>query len=323
MSSHNSVKIMTWNIYFGAVLTPAVGTTPEELPQRVTEIFRQFQATNFPVRSRAIADQIARKKPDIIGLQEAAIWQLLLPQKSKVVVEYDFVSILLKELEKRGLHYEVIAIVDTSDVTLPSSTGFNVRFLDRDVIVARKNSDLKFSNIQTKKFDAFLPILVGGKLEKLLFGWASVDVKICGKKFKLVNTHLQPVSPLIPLTLQIQLAQANELLRGPGATGLPVVFIGDFNSNSDGSGPSYNLMINAGFEDTWNIAGKGEGLTCCQDADVLNLTSQLFVRIDLILFRGDFKVKKVDVVGEEQKDRTSTALWPSDHAGVVAELTLH
>lgn len=314
---------MTWNIYFGAILTPALGTTPEELPQRVTEIFRQFQATNFPVRARAIADQIARKKPDIIGLQEAAIWQLLLPQNSKVAVEYDLVTILLKELKKRGLHYQVLAKVDTTDVTVPSSSGFNVRFVDRDVILVRKNSGLKFSNIQTKIFDAFLPVLVGGKIEKLQFGWVSVDVKICGKKFKLVNTHLQPVSPLIPPTLQIQLAQANELLQGPGATELPVVFIGDFNSNSDGSGPSYNLMINAGFEDTWNIAGKGEGLTCCQDADVLNLNSQLLVRIDLILFRGDFKVKKVDVVGEEQEDRTSTALWPSDHAGVAAKLTLH
>ena len=90
------VSFLTWNIYFGASLTSAVGTTPAELPQRVTEIFRQFQATNFPVRAKAIADQIARKKPDIIGLQEAAIWQLLLPQNSKVVVEYDFIPSFLR-----------------------------------------------------------------------------------------------------------------------------------------------------------------------------------------------------------------------------------
>ncbi|WP_239627304.1 endonuclease/exonuclease/phosphatase family protein [Paenibacillus sp. H1-7] len=320
--SRSKLTIMTWNIYFGAELSIAVGSTPEELPQRVTEIFRQFQATNFPVRAKAIADQIARKKPDIIGLQEAAIWQLLVPQNSKAAVTYDFVSILLKELEKRGLHYQALAIVDTTDLTLPSSSGFNVRFLDRDVILVRKNSGLKFSNIQTKNFEAFLPVPVGGNVERLLFGWASVDVKICGKKFRLVNTHLQPVTPLIPETLQIQLAQANELLQGPGATELPLVFIGDFNSNTDGNGPTYNLLVNSGFKDTWTIAGKGAGLTCCQDADVLNLISQLFVRIDLILFRGDFKVKKVEVIGEDQKDRTPTALWPSDHAGVVGTLTL-
>ncbi|WP_232490282.1 endonuclease/exonuclease/phosphatase family protein [Neobacillus cucumis] len=315
-------SFLTWNIYFGASLTPAVGNTPAELPQRVTEIFRQFQATNFPVRARAIADQIARKNPDIIGLQEAAIWQLLLPQNSKVVVEYDFVSILLKELKKRGLHYQVLAIVDNTDVTVPSSTGFNVRFLDRDVTLARKDSGLKFSNIQTNNFEAFLPVPVGGMIVNTLSGWASVDVEIFGKKFRLVNTHLQPVSPLEPITLQVQLAQAAELLTGPAATELPLVFIGDFNSPSDGSGIAYNNLISAGFKDAWKIAGKGDGLTCCQDADLLNLTSQLFVRIDLILFRGDFKVKKVDVVGEEQEDRTPTALWPSDHAGVFGSLHL-
>jgi endonuclease/exonuclease/phosphatase family metal-dependent hydrolase len=318
---NRNVSFLTWNIYFGTILSPLVGTTPEELPQRVTEVFRLFQATNFPVRAGAIADQIARKKPDIIGLQEAAIWQLLLPQNSEVAVEYDFVSILLKELKKRGLHYEVLAIVDTTDVTLPSSTGFNVRFVDRDAILVRKNSGLTFSNIETENFDAFLTVPVGGKPEKLLFGFISVDVGIFGKKFRLVNTHLQPAAD--PVTLQIQLAQADELLKGPGDTNLPLVFIGDFNSNSDGSGPTYNKLISeGGFTDTWEIAGKGDGFTCCQDADVLNLISQLFVRIDLILFRGDFKVKKVDVVGEKQEDRTPTALWPSDHAGVFGSLHL-
>ncbi len=312
---------MTWNIYFGADLTPGLGTTSTELPQRVTEIFRQFQATNFPVRAKAIADQIARKKPDIIGLQEAAIWELLLPHNSKVVVEYDFISILLKELEKRGLHYQVLAETRNTDVTVPSSTRFNVRFLDRDVILVQKKPGLRFSNIQSKNFQARLPVPVGGQSVPIISGWASVDVNLFGMKFRLVNTHLQPFSD--PASLQVHLAQAEELLTGPAATELPLVFIGDFNSPSDGTGIAYNNFIHAGFNDAWRIAGKGDGLTCCQDADLLNLISQLFVRIDLILFRGNFSVKKVKVIGEEQEDRTSTALWPSDHAGVAAILTLH
>lgn len=315
MSSSKSVTIMTWNIYAGADFTPLVGTTPEEVPQRVSEIFRQFQATNFPVRAKAIAEQIARKKPDIIGLQEAVLWKLLSPQNGKIRVVYDFVSILLKELEKRDMHYEVIAEKRNTDAMVPSSTGFNVRFIDRDVILARKKSGLSFSNIMTESFENNLSVLVGGQSVTLLSGWASVNVKIDGKKFRLVNTHLEPLSPAV------QIAQANELLLGPGATDLPLLFIGDFNSNADGSGtPTYNNLISAGFADAWIKAGKGDGFTCCQDADLLNLNSHLAARIDLILFRGDFKVKKVEVVGENQKDRTPTALWPSDHAGIVATL---
>ena len=218
------------------------------------------------------------------------------------------------------MHYQVLAETRNTDVTVPSSTGFNVRFLYRDVILARKKTGLKFSNFQSKNFQARLPIPVGGQSVPSISGWASVDVNIFGRKFRLVNTHLQPFSD--PASLQVHLAQAEELLTGPAATELPLVFIGDFNSPSDGTGIAYNNFINAGFNDAWKIEGKGDGLTCCQDADLLNLISQLFVRIDLILFRGNFSVKIVDVVGEEQEDRTPTALWPSDHAGVFGSLHL-
>jgi endonuclease/exonuclease/phosphatase family metal-dependent hydrolase len=41
-------------------------------------------------------------------------------------------------------------------------------------------------------------------------------------------------------------------------------------------------------------------------------------RIDLVLIRGAAHVRNVDLVGEEEADRTASGLWPSDHAGVVA-----
>lgn len=187
--------------------------------------------------------------------------------------------------------------------------------------MARKKPGIKFSNIQSKNFQAKLPIPAGGQSVPIISGWASVAVNIFGREFRLVNTHLQPFSD--SASLQVHLAQAEELLTDPAATELPLVFIGDFNSPSDGTGIAYNNFINVGFNDVWKMERKGDGLTCCQDADLLNLISQLFVRIDLILFRGNFSVKKVEVIGEEQEGRTSTALWPSDHAGVVAILTLH
>jgi|SRR5216684_8942764 len=121
--------------------------------------------------------------------------------------------------------------------------------------------------------------------------------------------------------LAIQVAQANELLQGPGNTDLPLVFVGDLNSNADGSStPTYGNLIAAGFADVWNIAGSGSGFTCCQADDLLNPISSLSSRIDLVLFRGDFDVIDVDIVGEDPDDRTPSGLWPSDHAGVMATL---
>jgi hypothetical protein len=43
----------------------------------------------------------------------------------------------------------------------------------------------------------------------------------------------------------------------------------------------------------------------------------------LILFKGNIKVKDIELVGNSQNDRTISGLWPSDHAGVVAELKLN
>jgi endonuclease/exonuclease/phosphatase family metal-dependent hydrolase len=119
----------------------------------------------------------------------------------------------------------------------------------------------------------------------------------------------------------IQGLQADEWLNGPGNTDLPVVFIGDFNSNANGTGTqTYTKLKDAGYIDAWTIKGKGTGFTCCQAEDLLNHDSSLTDGIDLVMFRGDFEVKNIDLVGNSQTDRTISGLRPSDHAGVVATL---
>jgi len=95
--------------------------------------------------------------------------------------------------------------------------------------------------------------------------------------------------------------------------------IGDFNAGPGTS--TYNALIAAGFADAWGLAGVGDGFTCCQAANLQNVPSSLGSRIDLALSRG-FNVLGVDIVGEDLADRTSTNLWMSDHAGVVATLAV-
>ncbi|MFB5588726.1 endonuclease/exonuclease/phosphatase family protein [Bacillus cereus group sp. BfR-BA-01403] len=308
--------VMTWNLYLGADFTPLViATTPAELRQAVTEVFRQFLATNFPVRVEAIVKQIILKKPDIIGLQEAELWQLFVPGVQTVT--YNFIEILLNELKKMGLDYEVAAKNENNSVQLPSSNGNIVGFLDRDVILIRKDSGLKVIQRQEANFQAKLTIPVGGQPFTIPRGWSSIDVSANGRIFRIINTHLEPLSP------PVQVAQGNELLTGPANTNLPLILLGDLNSNANGTGtPTYGNLINAGFQDAWTRVGKGQGFTCCQDPDLLNAISSLNRRIDFILFKNGWIPIMADVVGEEQHDRTSTALWPSDHAGVFASLVL-
>ena len=77
------LSAITWNIYQGADLTPIFTAAPDKIPERVTEVFRQFLATNFPRRARAIAHQIILGKPDIIRLQEAVLVELVPPNSHK------------------------------------------------------------------------------------------------------------------------------------------------------------------------------------------------------------------------------------------------
>ena len=63
------VSVMTQNLDLGATLSgAAAATTPQELIDAVTGIFHAVQATSFPERAEALADEIAAQHPDLIGL---------------------------------------------------------------------------------------------------------------------------------------------------------------------------------------------------------------------------------------------------------------
>ena len=353
------VSFLTWNIYQGFDVAPLFdpSLTPAQVPIIVTQIFRQFLATNFPVRAKAIAKAIVSEKPDLIGLQEAVRVELIIPTFGTVT--YDFVEILLEELKEQGLNYAVAARNNNAEAEFPDSNGNLVHFLETDAILIRKNHKLgvirqkanfrtnltipiagqPFTLLQgwttiletdailTRKkhrldvirrqeanFQTNLTIPIAGQPFTILRGWSSIDVKIHGKVFRMVNTRLDPTAE------NIRNAQANEILQGPANTCLPVVITGDLNAPPNSS--TINLFIEAGFEDVWDKVGKGPGLTHEQNPDLLNAISMLTERFDYIFFKNGWEPIKAELHGELQNDRTKTGLWPSDHATVSASLHL-
>lgn len=311
------LSIMTWNTYIGADLTPLLSATAEQIPKHVTKIFHQFLATDFSKRAIAVARQIILKKPDIIGLQEAALWEHIPPYSQRVV--YDFLRILLWELKNNGFLYRVEAQNKNFDAVLPSSFCSLIRFTDRDVILVRETSEVKVIRRVEANFKTNWQIQIAGQPFSILRGWSAIDAFVQGCRFRIVNTHLDSHSP------EVQIAQAKELLSGPAGTKIPLILTGDFNSNANGSGtPTYRNLIKAGFEDISIAVDKGKGATCCQDANLINVESRLSERIDLILYKNknNWTAVEAEVVGVAQRDRTKARLWPSDHAGVYGKLQL-
>ena len=83
-----------------------------------------------------------------------------------------------------------------------------------------------------------------------------------------------------------------------------------------------DLIVDGGYTDNWMDLTDEPSATCCQSDDLVNRSSTLSGRIDMIFHRGDLTPLSASVVGNQIEDRTASGLWPSDHAGVVATLSL-
>jgi ABC-type multidrug transport system ATPase subunit len=101
------VRTMTRNLYLGANLLPAIEA--KSLPEFVAangQILREVSENNFPVRAEGLADEILEQEPDLVGLQEVALWRTAPPSLTPVLtgeptattVRYDFLEELLAEL---------------------------------------------------------------------------------------------------------------------------------------------------------------------------------------------------------------------------------
>lgn len=304
---------MTRNLFLGADLTPAYRALAAQdglagLPAAVAAIFNPgeppglVQRTGFATRAVALAGEIAAAEPDVIGIQEAAVWRAGEEQ------ETDHLALLEAELERRGLRYRRVAVKENGSVALPSAAGILVGLADREALLVREELDV--SNVQTGAFANALTMKTSQGSFSLARGWIAADVE----GVRCVTTHLEVAGPAAAAT--VQRLQAQELVEGPAAGELPVVLLGDFNARPGSA--AYTCLREAGFDDAWLQANPDgpAGLTCCHAQALDDPGDTLRARIDLILTRG-LAATAASVVGE-----FSGGLWPSDHQGVVADLVL-
>ena len=324
--SQRTAKVMTRNMDEGTDLDFILAADSfDELLVAVGQTYEEVVASNIPERAAALAREIRDENPDIVGLQEVTLWRTgpLFDPKPARRVTFDPLESLLRELERLGLHYEPVAVITNFDFELPSALGIDIRRTDRDVLLARTGSGVAVANVQAHNFDTKLPIdsPLLGQIE-VPSSWISADVKIRGKRFRVVTTHLDNLAP------PVRLGQAFELLQGPANTDLPVVMVGDYNSDAESSDPdqnaAYQLIRSAGFLDAWSETHPGiSGFTWpLHDEDPFTPFSTPNQRIDFVFFRGLDSPLSAELIGNELSDLTPSGLWPSDHVGVVATLRL-
>ena len=142
-----------------------------------------------------------------------------------------------------------------------------------------------------------------------------------------------PLAGVVVLATWSDGTEASAYFRGNGRS-VPIL-LGDLNTVAP-TGETYRLLRAVGYGDAWTrnlLVSEGSGFTCCHDADLRNEEVKLDRRIDLVMVRnvGGFlrgrRGRRIGpvfafVVGDELDDRTPSGLWPSDHAGVVAQLKI-
>jgi endonuclease/exonuclease/phosphatase family metal-dependent hydrolase len=334
------LRVMTYNANEGTDLIEVqAATTPGEFLAAVVQTITQVRATDPPARMQALAKQIIAASPDLVGLQELDQWGTATLDLSTfncgaATPEFDMLQELQDALQAQGAHYKVevqqqqYAFPPIPGAIFPNGPFLCVQLVDQIAILARTDLDsskFQVTNPQSAQYAAalFFPTPTGAVFP-FPRAWASVDASFHGKSFRFITTHLESVDTT-PFGFSIRELQGAELRGGPANTTLPVIIAMDSNSQAAPlpQDPTYVDFTLAGYNDVWSQLRPGvPGLTCCQAELDNNPVSQLYQRIDLILTLGPVEAQNVALFGATPNTRTSDGLWPSDHAGVAAQLAV-
>lgn len=333
----HTLTVMTRNVYPGMAPESIMAAPAAQIPFAAAQAWGKLQQTNFPARAGRLAAEILAHGPEVVGLQEVALYRVQEPGDMALGgatpatnVALDFLRILLDTLAAHGAEYVALAADTTTDVETPAVTGvdgdgnptfMDIRYTDRDVILVR--ADVPHAAAQAGRYAAAIPLDLAGTSVGIYRGWGSVEATIAGTTYRFVNTHLDDLSA------EVQVAQATELLAMLADEAKPVVLVGDFNSDAlRTTTPTYGMLTAAGFVDLWATARPGEsGASCCNTELLDNPTATYDQRLDLILVRETGGVAgryvawaQAVLVGATPAERTAGGLWPSDHAGFVGIL---
>jgi hypothetical protein len=320
--SSEAVTVATRNCYLGADLFRLLVAAMEgsrAVRTAVSDLLRMVDRSHVSARLDAIAGEIERTDPDLIGVQEAALIRTGEPtagtQATATDVRYDFRETLLSALADRGLPYRVVADVETTDFQLPATVDGErraVRLTDRDLLLAHES--VTTTDVRTGRFDAAVSLSDGDRTISVERGYVIADATVGETPLTVCNTHLESVSA------ETRLQQAAEVESLLATCRESAVLVGDINSGPDGSRGAYDRLT-----ETFRDAADGVGHTCCHAANLRNDEPSLTVRIDHVLVRGELGASDATRLGADPSDRiavegTDDRLWPSDHAGVVATL---
>jgi hypothetical protein len=330
--------VMTRNLYLGADLAPVIAAkNTEQVVSASGAVLRDVVANDFPTRAKGLAHEILEQKPDLVGLQEVAYWHTTPITPAGKELTIDYLELLLNQLNKGpgADRYEVVVVQPEFGTETPAD--FNGvandgpggeladaevlgKLLMRDVILARTGAGVHTWNASGGNFKTLLELPVGGQTVAVKRGWTATDAQVRGSHpFHFVNTHLEAFHPLV------RAAQAQELVApgGPATSNLPVVLVGDLNSDDDtvagADRLAYQALLAAGFVER----STDNPLGCCLNSSLLaegagGSVSDFDHQVDHVMTNdpAGITLESSEVTGLLPVN----GFWDSDHAGLYSAL---
>jgi endonuclease/exonuclease/phosphatase family metal-dependent hydrolase len=352
-SEGDEVRVMTRNLYLGADLAPPIAAKSiGEFTELNGQVLREVTANDFPVRAKGLAREILKKKPDLVGLQEAALWRTGPPTLEPLLnsgakptasaVRYDYLKELLAQLNKGEPRYRIAVVQDEFDFEAPADENgvpndgpngaiknaeINGRLTMRDAILARVGAGVTFKHKRMGHFANLLVEKISGVTVTVTRGWVAIDARVRGSNtFRFVDTHLEAFDPASEVP-SIRARQAAELVArsGPATSRLPVILVGDLNSDNDtveaGDQQAYRTLLHAGMRER----STSKPLGCCLNSSLLAATAGGSVadfdhQVDHVMTRDpkEVKLKSSSVTGRQPVN----GFWDSDHAGLFSALRI-
>jgi endonuclease/exonuclease/phosphatase family metal-dependent hydrolase len=356
------LTVMSRNLYLGANLRPLINTTSvDQAVDLAGQTVNQAHATRFPsVRAALLANEIRKKAPDVVGLQEVSLWRTAPVNLGAVInpsatqldpLGGDFLADLLSHLNKKSkkkgsVSYKVAVNNPEFDNEFPvnddgqgsglAGADHNERLTFGDAILVRKGVGLKLSNRTSGTFNSLLSVRVGGVVPIIVKrGWAAVDIKGRGRKVHFVTTHLEAYDDTASNNSNdgqtypkggIREVQAKQLVGPGGPANRPnTVLAGDLNSDLPLHGnqvfPGDALAFQAVLAGGFSQrALTPPPFSCCMADDLLADPSTASVT-----HRVDHIMSNSKKIRFKKGAITSTyknGLWSADHFGIFSQLLI-
>ena len=244
----DQLTVMSRNIYLGADVSVALELIPD-MPAAAQFMWEQVAQTDFSRRAPLFAAELARDKPDVVAVQEATTWFCRPSVFGSSTIIFDFTAQLVEATEAAGVEY----VMASHDGEMAVNPGYSIPVLPTlttvrdpqtfqpifgtdeaacgftigDALLVRADLAENVTAVGSGDYEskyAVVPVVF--EIDR---GYTWVDLSLPHGSVRVVTTHLESVWD--PGTPPVSAGQARELVSVMSAWDMPLVVIGDFNSD--------------------------------------------------------------------------------------------